>query len=276
MTKNMHSNFSQLLPACADRIRGLETTISIPEVLQAKIFITQDERLGFWEKSLVVVFPEHRQTLSTFDGLINASAVVNHSAHWKLWEKVGKEFMGENGRGGQNYVEYIREKLANDFGLNASSITKIATAVDINNMAVVTKVFESLTVTVLVTAGAETNAMRAGIDLGSYTEGQEPHGTINIIVLTNAKLTVGAMARAIVTATEAKTASLQDLDVPSCYTPDVQATGTGTDSVIVVSGSLEPAVSYTGGHSRIGWMIGQAVYEAVVKALAKHNESCLY
>ena len=61
-------------------------------------------------------------------------------------------------------------------------------------------------------------------------------GTINIILLTNVSLTWGAMARAIMTATEAKTAALQDLNYKSTPSPQIQATGTGTDNMIVVSG----------------------------------------
>ena len=91
------------------------------------------------------------------------------------------------------------------------------------------------------------------------------------MILTNARLTDGAMARAIVTVTEAKTAAFEDLKIPSTYTKTVQATGTGTDSVIVVSGINGPKVTYTGGHSRIGELIGKAVYEAVVEALGKQN-----
>ena len=96
-------------------------------------------------------------------------------------------------------------------------------------------------------------------------------GTVNILILTNARLTDGAMARAIITATEAKTAAFEDLKVPSTYTKDAQATGTGTDSMIVVSGTSGPEVTYTGGHSRIGDLMGKAVHEAVMEALEKQN-----
>lgn len=70
---------------------------------------------------------------------------------------------------------------------------------------------------------------------------------------------------------KAKTAAFEDLKVPSSYTKNVQATGTGTDSMIVVSGTKGPRVTYTGGHSRIGELIGKAVYKAVVEALGKQN-----
>ena len=50
-----------------------------------------------------------------------------------------------------------------------------------------------------------------------------------------------------------------------------QATGTGTDNIIVITGTNGPRVFYTGGHSKIGELIRKAVYEAVVDALKKQN-----
>jgi adenosylcobinamide amidohydrolase len=90
--------------------------------------------------------------------------------------------------------------------------------------------------------------MRAGFDeaqcfeeAGKFTC-RDREGTINIILLTNAKLTAGAMARALVTITEAKVAALQD--------PKVQAAGTGTDNAVIISG-WGPLITYTGGTQRL-------------------------
>jgi hypothetical protein len=52
-----------------------------------------------------------------------------------------------------------------------------------------------------------------------------------------------------------------------------QATGTGTDNIIVITGTNGPRVSYIGGHSKIGELIGKAVYEAVVEALKRQDGS---
>jgi adenosylcobinamide amidohydrolase len=79
------------------------------------------------------------------------------------------------------------------------------------------------------------------------------------------------MARALITITEAKTAAFEDLRIPSSYTKGVQATGTGTDNIIIAGGTMGPRVTYTGGHSRIGELIGKAAYEAVIEALGKQN-----
>lgn len=245
--------------------------LTLPARLQAEATVLTGEREQLWEKTLVVSFPEKRRTLSTFDGFVEARAVINHSAHPQLWARVSERFMERNGRGGKAYSEFMRDRTAAALQLPRQDISMVATAADMDNLAIVSKDFAPLAVTVLVTAGAKTNAQRTGVDSSNYIEGEEPAGTINVILLTNARLTDGAMARAIVTVTEAKTAALQDLNVPSTYTKAVQATGTGTDSVIVVSGNDGPSATYTGGHSKLGELIGKATYEAVLVALEKQD-----
>lgn len=245
--------------------------IPLPQDLNAKAFIVKEERNGLWEKTLIVQFPQRRRVLSTNDGFVDALVVVNHSAHPLLWKKVCEEMKSEHEVGGKIYMRKIREKIAQRLSVRSEDIAQMATAADMDNLAVVTKAFQPFTVTALVTAGARTNAIRTGVDEGTHIEGKAPQGTVNILILTNARLTDGAAARAIITATEAKTAAFEDLQVPSSYTKNVQATGTGTDSVIVVSGTTGPIVTYTGGHSKIGELIGKAVYEAVVEALGKQN-----
>ena len=245
--------------------------IDIPANIQAEARIIRGERDGHWEKVLLVSFAEPRRTLSTSDGLLDARAAMNHASHPQLWKSLGMRFMGQDGRGGKAYAEHVHEQTARQQHLDKSAVAHMATAADLDNLAVVTKSHGPLTVTVLATAGAKSNAIRTGVDAGTYIEGKEPAGTINIMVLTNIRLTDAAMARALITVTEGKTAALQDLNVPSTYTKTVQATGTGTDSIIVVSGTQGPQASYTGGHSRIGELIGKASYQAVIEALGKQN-----
>ncbi|WP_434514774.1 adenosylcobinamide amidohydrolase [Dechloromonas sp. ARDL1] len=245
--------------------------IDLPSEVRAEASIQRGERDGYWEKVLIVRLPEARRTLSTSDGLLDARAAINHAGHPQLWHKLGIEFMGRDGRGGKAYSEYIHAGTARRLHLDKSAVAHMATAADMDNLAVVTRRHGPLTVTVLATAGTKSNAIRTGVDAGTYIEGSEPAGTINLLVLTNIRLTDAALSRALITITEGKTAALQDLQVPSTYTPTAQATGTGTDSIIVVSGTQGPQASYTGGHSRIGELIGKASYEAVVAALGKQN-----
>ena len=59
-------------------------------------------------------------------------------------------------------------------------------------------------------------------------------GTINTMLLINRPLTPAALARAVVTMTEGKSAALQRLAVPSKLHVDL-ATGTGTDQSCVAA-----------------------------------------
>ncbi|MBL8429571.1 MAG: adenosylcobinamide amidohydrolase [Dechloromonas sp.] len=245
--------------------------IDIPANIQAKARVIHGERDGYWENVLLVSFPETRRTLSTSDGLLDARAAMNHAGHPVLWKTLGMRFMGQEGRGGKAYAEHVHGEIARLHRLDKSALARMATAADLDNLAVVTQSHGPLTVTVLATAGAKSNAIRTGVDAGTYIEGHTPAGTINIMLLTNIRLTDAALARALITVTEGKTAALQDLNVPSTYTKTVQATGTGTDSIIVVSGTQGPQASYTGGHSRIGELIGKASHQAVLEALGKQN-----
>jgi adenosylcobinamide hydrolase len=245
--------------------------IPLAKSLGAEAFIVRGTKAGLWEKTLFVRFGEARRTLSTYSGFVDAAAVVNHAAHPSLWVKVSTEMKSGGEDGGKVYLRTVKKAAAARVGTTVERIAVTGTAADMDNLAVAVRTFGPITVGALATAGAKTNALRAGVDEGTYMEGMEPKGTVNIIVLTNAMLTDGAMARAIVTVTEAKTAAFEDLHVPSSYTKGVQATGTGTDSVIVVSGTTGPAVTYTGGHSRIGELMAKAVYAAVAEALEKQN-----
>lgn len=256
--------------------------IGLPTELKAQATVIRSERQELWEKTLIVRFPERRRTLSTNDGITDMMAVANHAAHPLLWSHVCKNMKTDHEVGGKIYMRMIHEKTALQMGLRSVDITLMGTAADMENLAVVTKSFDPFVVTALVTAGAKGNALRTGVDEGVYIEPDPafklegkttspPAGTINIMILSNARFTDGGLARAVITATEAKTAALEDLKVPSTYTKNVQATGTGTDSMIIVSGTSGPLVTYPGGHSRIGELIGKAVYEAVVEALQKQN-----
>jgi len=250
------------LPALAGSVE-----IVLPDEIGATAQVVRSERDGLWEKTLVVRFAGERRLLSTSDGPLTAQAALNQAAHPWLWMKLGAD--------GKRYSEERRAAIAEHLQLPPAAVAQMSTAADMDNLAVVTRRHGPLVVTVLATAGAKSNAMRTGVDGSAYIEGEAenktPAGTINIMVLANIELSDAALARALITITEGKTAALEDLKVPSSYTKTVQATGTGTDSIIVVSGTAAPRATYTGGHSRIGELIGKATYAAVVEALGKQN-----
>ena len=141
------------------------------------------------------------------------------------------------------------------------------TGADMDHLALQRARFREMQIQALVTAGVCTNALRASKDPGAFYE----PGTINIILLPNMALTPRAMARAVISATEAKTAALQDLDIRSSVNPGRHgATGTGTDNVIVVQGA-GGRIDNAGGHSKMGELIAAAVYRGVQEAVGRQN-----
>ncbi len=211
----------------------------------------------FMNKTLVVAFREPMEIISTLEGPRKEIDVVgNHSSPPPCWGI-------EHARG----LDHTRKHLFDTLGLDGGGAAFLFTGADMDHLAIERTSFGDRVVYALVTAGVKGNAMRASCDGGSYYE----PGTINIILMTNTKLTPRAMTRVLITATEAKTAALGDLDIRSSYTPlSNQATGTGTDNIIVVSGS-GARIDNTGGHSKMGTLISQAVYRAVCRAIQRQN-----
>ena len=131
------------------------------------------------------------------------------------------------------------------------------TGADMDHLTVTEKGFNQMRAVAVVTAGVCSNAQRMSRDTGNFYE----PGTINIMVMTNMRLSHRAMARAVITVTEAKTAALTDLDIRSSFQGiDFQATGTGTDNIIIVQGQGVP-IDNTGGHSKMGELIAKAVHQ---------------
>ncbi|MBI4401873.1 MAG: adenosylcobinamide amidohydrolase [Nitrospirae bacterium] len=115
------------------------------------------------------------------------------------------------------------------------------------------------------------NAVQAGEPPVPSADGKNRFvpGTINIILVTNARLATPAMVGAVQVATESKTAVLLSKRVPS-WTGLPGATGTGTDAVVVACGE-GPAFQYSGTHTEIGAMIGRLVNRGVAEGLIRSN-----
>lgn len=140
-------------------------------------------------------------------------------------------------------------------------------AASMNSFQQVCRVEREVKVVALVTAGVS-NARRAGEEAEWREIGVTPleSGTINIIVLTNARLTQAAMVEAVITVTEAKTAVLQDRSVKSPVTGE-PATGTGTDAITIVSGFGPVEMRYCGKHVIFSEMLAKTVMQAITASL---------
>ncbi len=99
------------------------------------------------------------------------------------------------------------------------------------------------------------------------THEPDPHGTINIILATNALPDLSGQLEAVQVATMAKTRALMEMEIKSRKSGS-PATGTGTDCIALAS-SGEMQQNYCGMHTRLGELIGQTVYQIVREGIEK-------
>ncbi|MCY3770549.1 MAG: adenosylcobinamide amidohydrolase [Gemmatimonadetes bacterium] len=203
--------------------------------------------------------------------------LVNHQSVEGQGHLERFEWMMEIGETG--YHHHVCEEL----GLEPEAVAMMGTAANMNYAARIVETFAELRVCAVVTAGVEGNAGCAGDpanwhetesgQMERHSHERHPHdGTINTMLLVNWPLTPGAMARAVVTMTEGKSAALRDLAVSSRYSRDL-ATGTGTDQYCIAA-PLDDAKrpkARAGHHAKLGELIGRSVRRATMEALRWQN-----
>jgi len=174
-----------------------------------------------------------------------------------------------------------RRMICQPYALPDETCATLGTAANMRYAAIKETSFRELTVVAICTGGVEGNAGRSGDPASVYEwDGRyEPisaqetvlHGTINTMLFINHELTHGAMVRAVMTATEAKTAALQELVVGSRYSKGL-ATGTGTDQIGIASRlNSETVLAGAGNHCVLGELIGKTVHDAVLETLKLQN-----
>ena len=244
-----------------------------------------------YEKAIVVNFTGRRKVLST--SLYNGGYHEDYKYVFNYDSK--QETSGTGCMSLKNYLKRLHD-LTIRLGFKPDEGTGMGTAAYMENVAIIEKSYEDLTVTAIVTGGIEVNGGRVG-DPAAYhrankkdetvteddvnfkvTESTskndpkaDPLGTINIILYIDGDLAAPLLARSLVTCTEAKTAALQELQAGSHYSMGI-ATGSGTDQTIVVANSESPYYyDGAGKHSKLGELIGKAVKKAVKLALYKQT-----
>jgi adenosylcobinamide amidohydrolase len=141
------------------------------------------------------------------------------------------------------------------------------TAASMDSFRMVRAVEAGADIIVLATAGLS-NARRAG----DYAEHRQigtadpAAGTINIICLTSRGMVPAAMIEAVMTATEAKAAALQNLEIKSPVS-NATATGTGTDSIAIAADPMAEKIQYCGKHVVFGEILARLVIEAVTSSI---------
>jgi len=208
------------------------------------------------EKGIIIEFSHPRKILSSAiynGGFFTSNTIVNvHTTDSQILdnspESIISDFLEKN------------EKEKNAVGLLTSAKIKYAQFIYIQE--------SDLKVLAVVTAGTS-NAINITERTHTIYSGKSASfpGTINIIIITSAFLMDECMVSTVITSTEAKTQALFDLRIKSICSNN-QATGTGTDAVVIVSGEGEK-IKYAGGHTLFGQMIGEAVYKGVTYSLNK-------
>ncbi|WP_447968410.1 adenosylcobinamide amidohydrolase [Nitrospira sp. M1] len=214
------------------------------------------------DRTLVIPFTSSRRVISSAvhgGGIVSANGIINHqvldqssATHHNDREQDPSRFLGE---------------LAKHRGVHGRCVG-LMTAVDMRCLILRRVEADGLWIEGFFTVGV-TNAVRAGeatiVDSGQKTLSKV--GTINIILLTNARLSSAAMVCAVGVATESKAATLLEEGILNA-SGTLSATGTGTDVVAVVSGQ-GPFCRFSGTHTTIGELIGRIVSHGVKEGLEK-------
>lgn len=232
--------------------------------------LSTGDQVHRYDKRIVVQFEEPRKVLST--SILNGGyredlkAVFNHDC------STGDDT--DCTLRAPTYEGHMRLN-AQELGFDPDTVTGMGTAAQMENVAINISKYENLTVTAIVTGGIEVNGGRVGDPTEHFLPVDKKilpqPGTINIMLVIDADLPPGIMARALVTCTEAKTAAIQELMAGSNYSNGL-ATGSGTDQTIVIANpSSELYFEGAGKHSKLGELIGCAVKPAVKEALFRQT-----
>lgn len=213
------------------------------------------------ENYVHLALPAPRLVLSSAalnGGWVRANHIINM--------RVPENFTGE--RTGFQPPEVTLADYSRSLGLSGG-VVGLMTAASLASLRQVSLHTPPATVTVLVTTGLA-NAKQAGeaAEWRTIDRTAPEASTINLILLTNLRLTRAAMVEAVMMVTEAKTVALAQLGVTSPTTGQM-ATGTGTDAVAVVNGWAAPVVRYCGKHVLLGEMIARATIQAIVDSLRR-------
>ncbi|WP_326112141.1 adenosylcobinamide amidohydrolase [Paenibacillus macquariensis] len=166
------------------------------------------------------------------------------------------------------------EKLFQEWGYPLESTAGLLTAVRLAYTSVSEEDGEDASVFCCTTAGVS-NGARAGSERTTFPVYQP--GTINIMLMIDARMTQAAMVNAVITAVEAKTAALADLGIRDAENGLV-ATGTTTDAIVLgVSQSATYPIQhrYCGTATDLGAAIGRVVYGTVIESLGAAGVSKL-
>lgn len=129
----------------------------------------------------------------------------------------------------------------------------------------------------IATAGFEATAHCAGD--GYYYEEKDGKfrqpGTINLLIFTNKALTDGALTKALITVTEAKSAAFREAEIKSLIS-GAYATGTATDGVVLTIDTNGEVLTDSGTYSLFGDTLAKCVRLAMKRAFENIERKAEY
>ena len=294
-------NKKDLLILAASLI-GITTTASMANELETSmpshtsLHETNEYKATRQGKYFIISFKQDHHVLSTSDINGGQTSHLKNIINFQSVEGNGHDRRFEEILSLSNQAYH--QQVADALKLESEKIAIMGTAANINNLSHVQKHFRDITVDAFVTAGVKGNALRAG-DTTRWYQGENGNelikneevgnaltanttatttpivkdsGTINIILMLNRSLSSGALAKAATIITEAKSAALAELAIPSKQSSHL-ATGTGTDQYAIASpiNSNLSTLDSASGHLKLGELIGDAVREAVVNGISLQN-----
>ncbi len=152
--------------------------------------------------------------------------------------------------------------LAREMGIDEPFVG-IMTAAHLDRAQVIVERDADTMVIAIVTIGLS-NPTAAGVSALQESYVHKP-GTINTILVIDARLPRSARANAIITATEAKTLALVEANVRAPH--GGLASGTSTDAIVVATTERGALHEYTGPLTPVGAMIGRVVRRAIENAV---------
>ncbi|MFC5648519.1 adenosylcobinamide amidohydrolase [Paenibacillus solisilvae] len=162
-------------------------------------------------------------------------------------------------------------KMVERWGYSRASSIGLITAAKLSHASIMEANGDCFTMLCCTTAGTR-NAARAGLNRPLFPAYSA--GTINSFLFIDGRMTQSAMVNAVISATEAKTAALQDLGIMDSL-HGLAATGTTTDSVVIAVSQSEhynALHAYAGAATTIGDAICKLVYESVFESVRTQND----
>lgn len=216
------------------------------------------------DDSLIQVLGEYLVVKSPIPLRTMSSGVVGSGTGWHkvfINRHVDKNYHCDDYR--SDMVAFIKEN-----GFEPGETVGMMTAVMIEDADHQLLREEDFSILIVVTAGVG-NAIDASRSI-EHTFQLSP-GTINTWVFVNGHLTEEAFIQSIMTATEAKTKALHELEVKDKVTGSF-ATGTSTDSISIAATQRGRHLEFAGTITPLGKLIGKGVYDCTIEAIKKSRK----